>query len=94
MNIVSMKLPIIFGIVDAILELAYAFSFHHKENSNIDNWLFDLYKGSWIIFNFLTAPVMIKYKFYFLSTYFITYALIETSLIIGYGFTGLYFKIE
>lgn len=93
MDIQSMKVPIVFGLIDGILEFFYAFSFHVGEKSNIDDITFGMYKASWIVFNFLTAPVMIQYKFYSLSFYFITYAIIETVLLFGYFTTGLYFKI-
>lgn len=42
----------------------------------------------------MTAPLMLKYKFYFMFIFFVSYTLIETALMIGYAMNdGKYYSI-
>ena len=69
-------LPFVTGVIGSALEFAYAMTFHvgHLPSSHYEV-LFVTFISSWIVFNVLIAPVMIKFKFYVLAVLFILYGM-------------------
>ena len=92
----SNKLPIILGVLGSILETFYSQVFYttHVMDDRVYQPLFFLYKLTWILFNIKSTGVMIKYKFHFLTLFFMAYSIIETTLLIGYILTkGRYYSL-
>ena len=82
----SNKIPIIAGLVGVALEYLYSQTFYQSQAENSYNlYIFVAYKLAWVIFNAMSARLVLKYKFYFMTFFFVTYTIIETGLILGFA---------